>query len=362
MNIRSLLLAIAMLPFALAPAQAADPLPGLYFAHGDWELACDNTGICRAAGYQAEQDKQAISVLLTRKAGAGQQVSGELLLGQIDSAAQRQAPLTLALQIDGARAGAVVAGEAPATLSPQVVTALLGALPRTASIAWSGDSQRWQLSGAGAAAVLLKMDEFQGRVGTTGALIKPGRRSEGVVPAATAAPRVNAVRWAASLPRDSERFAGPQASVLRDALRTTLLADADYCPDVLDASAQDAEPLSVWRLDAKRLLVSTRCYLGAYNIGYGFWVIERNGPFNPVLVTATGSEAESPAILADRKGRGVGDCRSSDTWTWDGSRFVHTASSTTGLCKMVAAGGAWDLPRIVTEVRSSAPAALSGRR
>ena len=26
---------------------------GSYFEHKDWEIACDNTGTCRAAGYQA---------------------------------------------------------------------------------------------------------------------------------------------------------------------------------------------------------------------------------------------------------------------------------------------------------------------
>ena len=31
-------------------------LQGLYFQHQDWELACDNTGICRAAGYQTDDD------------------------------------------------------------------------------------------------------------------------------------------------------------------------------------------------------------------------------------------------------------------------------------------------------------------
>jgi len=39
---------------------------------------------------------------------------------------------------------------------------------------------------------------------------------------------------------------------------------------------------------------------------------------------------------------------SADESTWDGHSFVHTSSSTTGMCKLVAAGGAWTLPTIVT--------------
>ncbi len=33
-----------------APTLAAADLPGTRFFHGDWELACDNTRTCRAAG------------------------------------------------------------------------------------------------------------------------------------------------------------------------------------------------------------------------------------------------------------------------------------------------------------------------
>jgi hypothetical protein len=45
---------------------------GFSFAHKDWELACDNTGTCRAAGYGATMGE--VSVLLTRNAGAAQHV------------------------------------------------------------------------------------------------------------------------------------------------------------------------------------------------------------------------------------------------------------------------------------------------
>src|SRR5690606_20682081 len=44
-------------------------IQGLHFSHKDWEIACDNTGTCRAAGYQSDQDiDQPVSVLLERAA------------------------------------------------------------------------------------------------------------------------------------------------------------------------------------------------------------------------------------------------------------------------------------------------------
>ena len=42
----------AFLTLFLAAPGIALAHSGIHFNHGDWELACDNTGTCRAAGYQ----------------------------------------------------------------------------------------------------------------------------------------------------------------------------------------------------------------------------------------------------------------------------------------------------------------------
>ena len=55
---------------------------GVSFSHKDWEVVCDNTLTCRAAGYSAEEGSGG-SVLLTRQAGAGTAVSGELMLAEV---------------------------------------------------------------------------------------------------------------------------------------------------------------------------------------------------------------------------------------------------------------------------------------
>ncbi|MDU7869659.1 MAG: hypothetical protein E7J78_21350, partial [Pantoea sp.] len=44
------LLWLAAMGLCSTPLLAASP-QGFSFAHKDWELACDNTGTCRAAGY-----------------------------------------------------------------------------------------------------------------------------------------------------------------------------------------------------------------------------------------------------------------------------------------------------------------------
>ncbi len=329
-----------------SPAIAlAAPATGVDFSHDDWTIACDNTRTCRAAGYQPDEgDHLPVSVLLTRKAGAGQAVTAELMLGQYD---EIKLPASLKLQIDQRDLGKLeLDGKSgTAVLSSPQVTALLAALTRSSKIVAIGnDGRRWQLSDRGAAATLLKMDEFQGRLGTRGALVRKGDRDEASVLPALPVPQVREAKLAAAQAGDARLGSLP---ALYQALRATLPADEE-CKG-LDA----AEPLTVTRLSSDKLLVSTDCWMGAYNIGTGFWVVNARAPFAPTLVTTHASDLDGSTILESQKGRGLGDCYSQAAWTWDGRRFVRTSKSSSGLCRLVAAGGAWELPTLVTEVKKS---------
>lgn len=335
----------ALLPLLLVapmlPAAAAAATAGLSFTHHDWTLACDNTRTCRAAGYQNEDGQSApLSVLLTRVGGPGQAVSAELKLGDYD---ETPPPVKPRLRIDGQDLGRL-ADDAGGPLSAAQTTALLKALARDSEIlVVSGDERQWQLSDLGASAVLLKMDEFQGRLGTPGALMRKGSRSETTVLPALPVPVIRQVALVADRPGDT---ALSGSAALRSALKASLAPDT--C-DVL-ADGEREEPLTVRRLTADKLLVSTQCWMGAYNVGDGYWVVNDRAPFKPALVTESASDQDEGSISSAHKGRGLGDCWSSDSWSWDGRHFVHTADATTGLCRLVSAGGAWDLPTLVTEV------------
>jgi len=50
------------------------------------------------------------------------------------------------------------------------------------------------------------------------------------------------------------------------------------------------------------------------------------------------------------KGRGLGDCWSGESWVWGRKTFVRAKKFTTGMCRMIELGGAWDLPTVVTQV------------
>jgi len=336
-------------------AQPTDALPGLSFAHHDWEIVCDNTRTCRAAGYSTDGEELRVSVLLTRAAGPRTVITGQLLLGRYgdeDDALFSTLPtkIALSLRIDGRFIGPVNVPQdyLRADLPSGQVAALLSTARSDATIEWSSGANTWRLSGRGAAAVLLKMDEFQGRVGTQGAVISNGPQEDADVLPALPAPVVGAAPLIEDRPGDAALGAD---EALRSALRSAFgESEEDRC-EALDEVQGSAGAVSIARLSSSKLLASAVCWTGAYNDASGFWVVDDQAPFRAVLITDSGSDASGGEIFSNQKGRGLGDCWSSRAFTWDGTEFHETSASTTGMCRLMAPGGAWSLPRIVTNPR-----------
>ncbi len=333
--------------FAAGSVQAAPERGGLGFDHHDWTLACDNTRTCRAAGYQDEDGKsEPVSVMLTRQGGPDQPVTAKLKIGDYDNHAPVPSPR---LRINGKDLGPIADADGGDLSAPQTA-ALLKALRQDSTIlVTSADKRQWQVSDRGASAVLLKMDEFQGRLGTPGALVKPGKRNEASVPAALPMPVIRRVGWPATRPEDTALAASAS-------LRAALLAaqPADDCNVLAGLPPyDDDEPtaISVQRLDDHKLLASAVCWRGAYNEGVGYWVINAKAPYAPVLVTTGASDAADGEISMAQKGRGLGDCWVVKAWVWDGRRFQQSLDQTTGMCRLVTAGGAWEMPTLVSEVK-----------
>jgi invasion protein IalB len=323
----------------MSTACLAAPPAGTEFTHHDWELVCDNTRTCRAAGYQSDETDpaSAVSVLLEREAGPGRPVKAQVRLG-----GDPEKPIpkggAVTMRIDGRSHGQVRIDrkDMTGTLTPAQTQALVSAVAGTGAVSWTDGDITWPLSGKGASAVLLKMDEFQGRLGTTGALLRKGARAEDGVPGPLPMPEVAAAP------------AGATDVGLPPAERTALLAALRKALDGCDAFAPDQ--LSVMRLNADKLLVQIPCWQGAYNEGYAFVLANKKAPFQLEPITDSGSDYAAGTITASQKGRGIGDCWSRQEWVWDGRRFVLTEKATTGMCKSVAPGGAWHLPSYVAKV------------
>jgi len=345
------MLALAFFPYV---AHAFSPT-GLRFTHHYWELACDNTGSCRAAGYEdddRDEDgnvKRAISVILTRKAGPGQPVSAKVRIGDYGNQPEKaklQQTLTLAMKINDKNVGSVEVGGPSllGDLSELQTAALVSALARRADIRLSLAGANWRLSDKGAAAVLLKMDEYQGRLGTVGALLKKGARPESSVPPAAAAPVFPAVPAAKPQPGD-EHFTHTHSAALLSALRETV--NENECQNLHSSPAYDPR-LTAWRLSDSKMLVSASCIL----LGdgrQGYWVINDKPPFAPLLVAKYVHHADASAVYEiDNSGTSI-DCSYSKTWRWDGTQFKLAEYSTTGMCKAQSLGTGWHMPLIVSE-------------
>jgi len=344
-------LAAALWLLGIVPGLASPPPEGIAFEHGDWMLACDNTRTCRAAGYQKEAgDTLPVSILLTRLAGPRQTVTGELMLGQYDEA---ERPSRLTLQINDTELGPLGydADEGVAVFSATQVSALLAALTRNSHIVATGnDGKRWTVSDHGASAVLLKMDEFQGRIQTPGALTRKGSNAEDAALPALPMPVVDLANVSPTRPADKALAGSP-------ALRAALVAttSADDCEALHSSgrwiSNEGPQEINVQRLSVDKLLVSHMCWRGAYNAGDGYWVVNDRAPYQPRLITVSGTSDDVRTITAWQRGRGSADCIRTSSWGWTGSQFVKTSIVHSGMCRGVALGGAWKMPTLVTTVR-----------
>ncbi|WP_164158823.1 DUF1176 domain-containing protein [Stenotrophomonas maltophilia] len=321
--------------------------PGIEFVHHDWFLACDNTGTCRAAGYGPENADSLLSLMLERAGGPGTAVKARLRVGEDGESAMPEGALRL--QVNGRDLGPVqdTGADEAVALRPAQVEALLAALPGQARIeVIDSNRTRWPICDRGAAAVLLKMDEAQGRIGTPGALVRRGTRAETTVPAARAKPVIASAALAA--PRSGDSGLG-SSEALRDALIATL-GDSDDCPRLIEYTG--TPEMVIERLDEHHVLVQALCQMGAYNYSNGFWIARDRPPFAPKTVTmeAEGFSRVERTLYARYKGRGIGDCVSGSDWVWDGQRFQPSSAFSTGLCRGMP-GGHWMLPTLLSEVR-----------
>lgn len=306
-------------------------------------MTCDNTRTCRAAGYGVEEGE--ISVLLTREAGAGKGVSAVVTFGTFD---EQPASAERVTMIDNKVMFTLTPGkEGEWLMTPEQTSSLIARLIQSKPVVFHQGSKARELSSSGVNAVLLKMDEYQGRLGTVGALIKKGNKDESGVLPAVAPPKI----IAAPVYEKSEEKPLPQDRLvaLWPALSKALL-DEDTCFSSNKDEASRKESLRVIALDEKHSLIKGECWLAAYNYGDAYWLIDSELKTTPTLINTDITYYENGVLMSGQKGRGIGDCWSHDEWVWDGEKFQKSQSYDTGACRAISAGGTWQLYSWVTEV------------
>jgi hypothetical protein len=310
----------------------------------DWITGCDNLKSCTALSLPAEAAEQVAFLRLERPAGQ----NGAANLSVKIRAEKLKAPLSADLAIDGApfpaagkRIAATVIDEETATiaLSPDETEALFAAARKATKLTVALAGKSYDVSLSGSVAALLWIDEQQGRLNTTSALIRKGAGT--AVPATPPLPVITAK--AASQPAIAPKTVKALTVALRKQLRRL---DPDQCEDAPD-DLPDAE--GAWPLSGGERLVGLLCSRGAYNLSTVFWILpgsdvakarkaqfpQIDGKPDNMLVNADYDPATGQVSFFS-KGRGIGDCGASGTYAWTGSGFVLARFEAMDECRGIA--------------------------
>ena len=295
---------------------------------GDWTATCDNGQRCAAFSGRGTG-----SWLMVRfDAGPGARPEILMNMSAISGAGIR-------LVIDGQTQPLNTARDDAVAFSVPAadVEATLVRLAAARKITLAAPDFENDIPAAGASAALLWIDERQGRLGTTTALIRKGDRPASTVPVAPALPVIVA---AAAI---SQTGFGDEVQTLPAGLEAlpavkACRAETSFNPDL-------GQAVMSARLDRSTELWAVPCFSGAYNIGHD-WYVTGPGGKNPrpaALASADGTvsngtvnggfAAGSRTLTAFSKGRGLGDCGVASTWTWTGRAFVLTQESAMEDCE-----------------------------
>ena len=313
----------------------------------DWDLVCDNTGTCRMAGYQ-DESSDPVSILFTRAAGENAAVEGKFTIlpfGEADR--DVQVGQDIEIWLNGKSLGTVkhISDDAPDKLTEEQTKALLSGLKKESEIRLTYGKTTLKVSDKGAAAAMLKMDEFQKRLNTPSALIRQGKEKHAVL-APQAAPKVEAV--SVNNHKTIELKLGEKQY---DNVLALLRKAHDGCVDE-DLESQD---ITIYPLTHNKVLAEALCFKGAYQSTNYYAVLDdKLSNVEQVLAEqyneAGYDEKQGYAFVrGSYKGRALGDCLAGQDAVWNGKIFIRTSEWTTGSCKGLP-GGTWQLPIFVSNV------------
>lgn len=337
-----------ILLLALLPVTAmAASIKGIGEIYQDWDLVCDNTGTCRMAGYQ-DESSDPVSILFTRAAGENAAVEGKLTIlpfGEADR--DVQVGQDIEIWLNGKSLGKVkhISDDAPDKLTEEQTKALLSGLKKESEIRLTYGKTTLKVSDKGAAAAMLKMDEFQQRLNTPSALIRQGQEKHAVL-APKVEPKIDAVsvknRKTIELKHGEKQF-NHVLALLRKA--------HNGCVDE-DLESQD---ITIYPLTQNKVLAEALCFKGAYQSTNYYAVLDDKLSKVEQVLAEQYNEAGYDKkqgyafVRGSYKGRALGDCWAGQDAVWNGKIFIRTSEWTTGSCKGLP-GGTWQLPTFVSDI------------
>lgn len=346
-----LLAALACL--ATTPASASSGIR----TFDDWVVGCDNTKSCRAIGTLAGESEVNSYLVIDR--AAGPDAAPRLRFVQDGAPAGNAQGLTVAVDngapiaLPGAAFRAIEQEfddrpEAFELVEPAAVARLLAGMNDGRSLRFGtsvGRPDAPAISLAGLGQALRHMDDIQGRLNSTTALVARGTRPASTVPAAPDTPTPTVVMPDSNRPTPS---AVPRALLERHA-RETRDDDCD--------TGNRRPPTRIIRLSNAAVLYQIGCWQAAAQAGSMFYLATDGQVANarrlsfetldaetgrlarPIqtLTEPSGLEEMSAATLSSvHKDRGAGDCGTAASWVWTARGFRLSAYATMPLCKGVA--------------------------
>ncbi len=325
----------------MAPASAAGPIQS-YDTYKSWLVACDNTLTCVAKGFA--DDAARAEIVVTQTAGPrgalSVSIAAESRFGIRDLTVDG-APVALAAagwSLESGTDGTTLIGRRTAD-----VRALLNRLRQGTRVTLGKDAA---VPLAGLSAALLRIDERQGRIGGTTALVRSGAAPATSVPPAPPVPHIPVRPVTARLgAAEAQRL----IAAVRRAQRAVLVRE-DCTGDTGSLTAE------AFALDDRRALVFLPCLMGAYQGSSVAFLAQRGGlaqqrvvaptPYLGASLEAATADLFTEADFDPRtgtlamfaKGRGLADCGMSASWIWDGNAFRLSEMRLQNACGGMAAG------------------------
>ncbi len=336
-------LAVAQLPIGNALragtlAAPDEPKLGTLHTYKDWVIGCDNVQRCiaeslppAAANWQPPPgaDSDVVYVIGIRR-DAGPNGLAEVWF-PVNNKAQTD---SIDFGVDGRQIASALIEKGAATVRGAQAAALVAAMTRGMTMEVKArDKVLGRPSLAGSAAAVREMDARQGRDGTTTALVATGARSAQTVKAAPPLPIINRI-------------------VPDPALKAEPLAAEEQATAIKVGGCLGVpEGIDVAVLSGTQTLVLVTCDSGPYNsnssvlVGTGATGRRRfvlatfdykpgygASGSGPILVNG-GWDATTARLHSNIRGRGLGDCGSSENFVWDGAMFRLVEATVMDECR-----------------------------
>ena len=321
---------------ASSPVSMQRVVPSKVMTYQDWAVGCDNGLFCQAVALMPEGlPEGSLSIVVIRSEGTNGALS-------IDMSGASSKSDRFRILIDGkvADTGSLQVGSDIIKITGADAMKLARAMAKGKMLRLidGAGSELGAASLAGSAAAFRYADSVQGRARSRGAIIATGSKM--------------ATAKTAALPIITAKKIKP-TNILPDA--TTLVAFSETSPCAAErfGPTEDLAFSLGSGSNGPQALVLLNCGSGAYNLSSGIYTGKRDSKGKwavepakfdyattgfsvdskiPLLVNANW-DAATQTISSYAKGRGVGDCGSSESFVWDGAMFRLSRATFMGECR-----------------------------